>query len=78
MGIFGDLPAISQGESFTVPIFHHFPWMEAMDFPHRQAAAELYESIDAAREAVNCYIAGEVWILDLRGPVGWRSGSLDG
>ena len=24
-----------------------------------QAAAELYESIDAAREAVNCYIAGE-------------------
>lgn len=26
-----------------------------------EAAAELYESIDAAREAVNCYIAGEVW-----------------
>ncbi|CAE7947674.1 ift172 [Symbiodinium sp. KB8] len=26
-----------------------------------EAAAELYESIDAFREAVNCYIAGEVW-----------------
>merc|ERR1719454_2850529 len=26
-----------------------------------EAAAELYESIEAAREAVNCYIAGEVW-----------------
>merc|ERR1719401_39715 len=25
------------------------------------AAAELYESIEAARDAVNCYIAGEVW-----------------
>ena len=52
--------------------------MEAMDVPHREAAAELYESIDAAREAVNCYIAGEVWILvtgtpldGVLGPVGW-------
>jgi len=26
-----------------------------------ESAAELYESIDAAREAVNCYIAGEIW-----------------
>lgn len=26
-----------------------------------EAAAELYESIEASREAVNCYIAGEVW-----------------
>jgi intraflagellar transport protein 172 len=26
-----------------------------------EAAAELYEGIDAAREAVNCYIKGEVW-----------------
>jgi len=26
-----------------------------------EAAAELYESIESAREAVNCYIAGEVW-----------------
>merc|ERR1719329_1589731 len=26
-----------------------------------EAAAELYESIEAAREAVNCYIAGAVW-----------------
>jgi len=26
-----------------------------------EAAAELYESIEAAREAVNCYVAGEVW-----------------
>jgi len=26
-----------------------------------EAAAELYESIEAAREAVNCYIAGENW-----------------
>jgi len=26
-----------------------------------EAAAELYESIEAIREAVNCYIAGEVW-----------------
>eukprot|EP00434_Breviolum_minutum_P021048 symbB.v1.2.018570.t2/scaffold1485.1/size118442/2 len=26
-----------------------------------EAAAELYESIDAAREAVKCYIDGEVW-----------------
>lgn len=26
-----------------------------------EAAAELYESIEAAREAVNCYIAGEAW-----------------
>lgn len=26
-----------------------------------EAAAELYESIEAAKEAVNCYIAGEVW-----------------
>merc|ERR1719356_347249 len=26
-----------------------------------EAAAEFYESIEAAREAVNCYIAGEVW-----------------
>ena len=48
------------------------PW----DFPHREAAAELYESIDAAREAVNCYIAGEVWILDQKGaPLRWRSRS---
>jgi len=26
-----------------------------------EAAAELYEEISAARDAVNCYIAGEVW-----------------
>jgi len=26
-----------------------------------ESAAELYDSIDAAREAVNCYIAGESW-----------------
>jgi len=26
-----------------------------------EQAAELYESIEAAREAVNCYISGEVW-----------------
>mmetsp|Transcript_43192 Transcript_43192/g.92156 ORF Transcript_43192/g.92156 Transcript_43192/m.92156 type:complete len:1765 (-) Transcript_43192:92-5386(-) len=26
-----------------------------------EAAAELYESIESAREAINCYIAGEVW-----------------
>lgn len=26
-----------------------------------EAAAELYESVDHAREAVNCYMAGEVW-----------------
>merc|ERR1719401_2705008 len=26
-----------------------------------EAAAELFESIEASREAVNCYIAGEVW-----------------
>jgi len=26
-----------------------------------EAAAELYKEIDAVREAVNCYIAGEVW-----------------
>eukprot|EP00928_Gymnodinium_smaydae_P061483 TRINITY_DN45540_c0_g1_i1.p1 TRINITY_DN45540_c0_g1~~TRINITY_DN45540_c0_g1_i1.p1 ORF type:complete len:1813 (+),score=398.59 TRINITY_DN45540_c0_g1_i1:155-5440(+) len=26
-----------------------------------EAAAELYESIEAVREAINCYIAGEVW-----------------
>merc|ERR1712176_1233558 len=26
-----------------------------------EAAAELYDSIEASREAVNCYIAGEVW-----------------
>mmetsp|Transcript_90821 Transcript_90821/g.211299 ORF Transcript_90821/g.211299 Transcript_90821/m.211299 type:complete len:571 (-) Transcript_90821:216-1928(-) len=26
-----------------------------------ETAAELYESIEAAREAVNCYIAGEIW-----------------
>eukprot|EP00747_Dinoflagellata_sp_TGD_P111359 gnl/TRDRNA2_/TRDRNA2_171207_c2_seq1.p1 gnl/TRDRNA2_/TRDRNA2_171207_c2~~gnl/TRDRNA2_/TRDRNA2_171207_c2_seq1.p1 ORF type:complete len:566 (-),score=101.02 gnl/TRDRNA2_/TRDRNA2_171207_c2_seq1:190-1734(-) len=26
-----------------------------------EAAAELYESVEAVREAVNCYIAGEVW-----------------
>ena len=33
------------------------PWRPAIC--KRQAAAELYESIDAFREAVNCYIAGE-------------------
>ena len=57
-----------------------------MDVPHREAAAELYESIDAAREAVNCYIAGEVWILVLTGtpldgvlgPVGWLNSMVYG
>eukprot|EP00438_Fugacium_kawagutii_P028820 Skav206506 [mRNA] locus=scaffold2251:32131:36476:- [translate_table: standard] len=35
-------------------------WNESV-ICEKSAAAELYESIDAAREAVNCYIAGEVW-----------------
>merc|ERR1719253_1118092 len=26
-----------------------------------EAAAELYESIEAPKEAINCYISGEVW-----------------
>ena len=38
--------------------------------PPAEAAAELYESIDAFREAVNCYIAGEarLAVTTSRGP----------
>ena len=41
-------------------ISHGFPTELTLTLLGPQAAAELYESIDAAREAVNCYIAGEV------------------